>query len=358
MFYPVPRSRAMLLAVSGLALVMPAARAGAAIKVACLGASTVSGFGSSDGHHFPDELGRALGAGFEVRNFGISGTTILKKGDNPYWNYPQLGQSLAYRPDIAVFWYGGNDTKPQNWVHKDEFVPDYEDMLHMFQALPTHPRLFLFQSIILKDGYGISRQIVDTQILPLTDRIAADTQATVLNDHDTFINHPELFNGDGIHPNDAGNVAIAKHVAGYITRALAAADGGADGSALPDGAGADADAGADAATDGAGPANDSSSPPRLDAPVTGSGTGGAGGAITAGSGGTGGGPATGTGGASGIVSGGNPPATPSSGGCSTAGTPLPLPSALLFGLAIVCRRRPRHWNSRNKPVSSLTTRRK
>src|SRR5258708_4241648 len=276
MAFPVPRSRWVLLALCGLALLIPAARADAAIKVACLGASTVSGFGSSDGHHFPDELGRALGAGFEVRNFGISGTTILKKGDNPYWNYPQLGQSLAYRPDIAVFWYGGNDTKPQNWVHKDDFVPDYEDMLHMFQALPTHPRLFLFQSIILKDGYGISRQIVDTQILPLTDRIAADTQATVLNDHDTFINHPELFNSDGIHPNDTGNVAIAKHVAGYITRALAAADGGAGADASPD------RARAEAATDRAGAAKDAVSPPLLDAPAAG--TGGAGGAVTVGRG--------------------------------------------------------------------------
>jgi acyl-CoA thioesterase-1 len=333
---PMWPSRSTLWAVvCGLTIVLPAAAAHAVVKVACLGASTVAGFGSSNGRHFPDELGKALGPGFEVKNYGINGTTILKKGDDPYWNHPQLGQALAYRPDIAVFWFGGNDTKPQNWnAHKAEFVPDYEDMLHMFQGLTTKPRLFLFQSIILKDNFGISRMIVDTEILPLTDKIAADTGATVLNDHDAFINHPEFFIADGIHPNDMGNAAIAKHVAGYITRALAEADGGTD--ASTDGGPIDAPT----PTDGA---IDSPAPAVMDAPIAGTGGSGGGGGSGTG-GGTGGAPAAGTGGTggggmSGIdagAGGGNKPAS-GGGGCSVSGAPIDQSVTIAFaGIGLLC----------------------
>jgi len=44
--------------------------------------------------------------------------------------------ALTSAPDIAVFWFGGNDAKPQNWTtHKGEFIGDYEDLLHMFQSM-------------------------------------------------------------------------------------------------------------------------------------------------------------------------------------------------------------------------------
>ncbi|HET6284385.1 MAG TPA: hypothetical protein VFH73_25735, partial [Polyangia bacterium] len=212
---------------------------------------------------------------------------------------------------------------------------DYEDMLHMFQGLTTKPRLFLFQSIILKDNFGISRMIVDTEILPLTDKIAADTMATVLNDHDTFINHPEFFIADGIHPNDMGNAAIAKHVAGYITRALAQADGGTD--AATDGGAADTPTTADG-----GSSVDSQGPPATE--VAGTGTGGTGGGAASGSGGTGGSPAgtggnSGTGGTTPVADGGsgNKPAASGGSGCSTSGAPLDERSAMAFGgVVLVC----------------------
>src|SRR6266404_815581 len=209
----------LLSAVVLVGATLSASAASAASKVACVGASTTSGDGSTAGHHFPDELGRALGANFQVRNFGASGTTMLRKGDNPYW--PHLPPALAFQPDIAVFWFGGNDAKPQNWVHKDEFVGDYEDMLHMFQALPTHPLLFVFKSMVIRDpnGSGIPKTVLEMEVFPKIEQIVAETGSILVNYHDAFITHPEYF-PDGVHPNDAGTLAIGKFMADIIRTAL------------------------------------------------------------------------------------------------------------------------------------------
>ena len=301
-----------------------AAKAQAVTKVGCVGASTTSGDGSTAGHHFPDELGRALGAAFQVKNFGVSGTTVLRKGDDPYW--PHLPAAVAYQPDIAVFWFGGNDAKPQNWTtHKDEFIGDYEDMLNMFQALPTHPRLFVFKSMVIHDVEGIPRTVLEMEVLPKIEQIAADTHSIVINYHDAFITHPEYF-PDGVHPNNAGTVAIGKFVADIIIAALSAAPdaGASDGAVATDASDAAGLPGADGGSDGS----------SLEAPAPASGSGGAGtGGSGGGASGTGGAPSSGnsgTGGTSGATA-----ASSGSSGCAlAAGSALP-PACWLLALSMI-----------------------
>ncbi len=210
---------ARLLVAVGAAIVVAATASiaqAAAIRVACVGASTTSGDGSSAGHHFPDELGIALGPAYDVTNFGVSGTTMLKTGDDPYWNHPQLQQALAFQPDIAVIWFGGNDAKPQNWTgHMAEFITDYEAMVHAFQALPTQPRIYLMLSMVTHDTEGIPKAVLEQQVLPEVGQVGADTGSILVNYHDAFIGFPQFF-PDGIHPNDAGTSAIGRFVAEII----------------------------------------------------------------------------------------------------------------------------------------------
>ena len=58
------------------------------IRVACVGNSITYGAGIENRvkDSYPAQLGRMLGDRWETRNFGVSGATMLKKGDNPYWN--------------------------------------------------------------------------------------------------------------------------------------------------------------------------------------------------------------------------------------------------------------------------------
>jgi len=306
--------RGLLSAVFLASVILISSRASAVIKVSCIGASNFSGDGSSTGHHVPDELGIALGANYVVKNLGVSGTVMLVNGDLPYWNgkpgdLPHLKPALDSLPDVAIFWFGGNDAKAQNWTtHKDEFIPNYETTLRRFQAQPQKPKLLIFKSMVIHDVEGIPKTVLEMEVLPKIDIISADTGAFVVPYHDTFIVHPEYF-PDGVHPNNAGTLAIGKFLADLVLKALstpAAPDGG-----TPTDGGA---AGMSGATDAGGAAGGGA------AGVSGSGTAGSTGA----SGDSGAGTAGSTG-ASGVSGSGAAGSTVT--GSGTAGSTVTPPGA-------------------------------
>src|SRR5271168_4090727 len=96
------------------------------IRVACVGDSITFGAGVTKGWPYPAQLGRMLGSGYDVRNFGVSGATLLRAGDKPYDKQKAFPAALAFKPDIVILMLGTNDTKPQNWgPHAAEFDADY-----------------------------------------------------------------------------------------------------------------------------------------------------------------------------------------------------------------------------------------
>jgi acyl-CoA thioesterase I len=294
-------------------------------KVACVGASTTAGSGSTTGHHYPDELQRILGDTYEVKNFGLSGTTMLKTGDKPYWDSAEHKAALAYQPDIAIFWFGGNDSKVQNWdQHHDEFLPDYEEMVRQFQSLPSHARTFVVLSMLTKDVSGIRKDVVDNEVVPLVRMVAADTGSGVVDLNGRLAGRDDLV-VDGVHPNDKGTIEIAKLVAEQI---LAAPDAG---SAVDAATGGDDSGAGSPSTDGGA--------------VGAAGAAGSGGASMVGAGGGTGGRAA-TGGSSGSTTESQPSGGGEAGessGCSLApGTARrPLWGLALAGVGYALRRRSR-----------------
>ena len=99
------------------------------IKVACVGDSITFGYGIADRTYnsYPSQLQRMLGGEFEVKNFGVSGATLLKKGDLPYWNTEAYRDALSYRPDVVYIKLGSNDSKAINRKHYHHFVSDYKE---------------------------------------------------------------------------------------------------------------------------------------------------------------------------------------------------------------------------------------
>ena len=57
----------------------------APVRIACVGDSITQGVGAVKGKSYPSQLQALLGDKWLVRNFGVSGRTLLKKGDFPYW---------------------------------------------------------------------------------------------------------------------------------------------------------------------------------------------------------------------------------------------------------------------------------
>src|SRR5262245_35770894 len=107
----------------------PGISATAQIKVACIGDSITEG-GNLDNpsvNAYPIVLGRLLGTNYITRNFGVSGRTLLRKGDFPYWNDPAFRNATNFAPNIVTIKLGTNDSKPQNWRYKDQFARDLND---------------------------------------------------------------------------------------------------------------------------------------------------------------------------------------------------------------------------------------
>lgn len=104
----------------------------APIKVACIGNSITYGSGIADRPRdsYPSQLARMLGEKWEVRNFGVSARTMLKKGDFPYWREEAYEQVKAFLPDVVIIKLGTNDTKPQNWKFSGEFFADFRAMVN------------------------------------------------------------------------------------------------------------------------------------------------------------------------------------------------------------------------------------
>jgi len=192
----------------------------AQLKVACVGNSITFGSGieNRDQQSYPAQLGRLLGAGWEVRNFGVSGATLLKHGDKPYWEQKDFGNAKAFNPDVVLIKLGTNDTKPQNWKFKDEYVSDYSALIKEFRDLPSRPMVFIcLPAPAYGVKWGIRDSIIRADVIPMLKRVAKLNHVLIINLNKPLSNHPEWF-PDLIHPNATGAGKIAEVVAATMVK--------------------------------------------------------------------------------------------------------------------------------------------
>ena len=180
------------------------------IRVACVGDSITQGVGASRGNSYPSQLGKLLGAKWEVGNFGVSGTTMLKQGDNPYFKQGAFTNAQGFNPDVVIIMLGTNDTKGQNWKHKQEYAADCREMVEKFQKLESKPRVFLCRPcpVVANGNFGINEAGV-LELIGTIDTLAATLKVSVIDMHLPLASHPE-FIPDRVHPNNDGAGAMAK----------------------------------------------------------------------------------------------------------------------------------------------------
>ncbi len=192
------------------------ARAAEPIKVACVGDSITQGAGAQKGKSYPAQLQGLLGDGYQVGNFGVSGRTLLKKGDFPYWKEKKYQDALAMEPAIVVIMLGTNDTKPQNWKFESEFDADYRELVKSFQSLKSKPKVFVCRPVPVPGigNYGINEENIQKEI-PRVDALAKELGCGVIDMHAALEKSPELL-PDRVHPNTAGAGEMAKAAAKAI----------------------------------------------------------------------------------------------------------------------------------------------
>lgn len=190
------------------------------VRVACVGDSITYGAGleDRDRDNYPAVLNRLLGSRFEVRNFGVSGATLLKKGDKPYWQEPAYAAAGDYHPQIVIIKLGTNDTKPQNASHLDEFEQDLQEMVRHFARLPAQPKVWLCLPVpVYETRWGINDQTLTDEIIPSILKVAEDNHLPVIDLYTALANRPSLF-PDKIHPNAAGAALMAQTIHDALVR--------------------------------------------------------------------------------------------------------------------------------------------
>jgi acyl-CoA thioesterase I len=194
----------------------PAAAAASAEKtrVACLGDSITFGAGveDRDTNCYPVQLGRMLGDKYDVRNFGVSGATLLNQGDKPYRKEKAYQAARDFKPHVVIIKLGTNDTKPQNWKYQDDFIADYKQMILELSASNMPPRIWLCTPVPAYPGnWGIDDGRIRAGVIPKIEQVSKDTGLPVIDLYRALSARPKLF-PDKVHPNAEGAKEIAKTV--------------------------------------------------------------------------------------------------------------------------------------------------
>ena len=190
----------------------------ASIKIACVGDSITYGHGlkNRDKESYPAQLGAMLGQKYAVRNYGVSASTLLKKGNKPYWKLPQFMAVQKDKPNIVIIKLGTNDMKPNNWKYKDEYKPNYVEMIKTFQKLESKPTVMICYPLpIFRTKGDFKDSIVREEIIPLVDQVAKEAGVKIINLYKPMAGKNEL-SRDGVHPNVAGTKLMAETVAKVI----------------------------------------------------------------------------------------------------------------------------------------------
>ena len=192
-----------------------------AVKVACIGDSITDGHGIDlrDVNGYPAQMQKMLGAGYNVRNFGISARTMMNSGDLPYMNESIWEDALAFNPDVVVIMLGTNDSKEYNRGHiKKDFEGDLKTMLKALKALPSQPKIYLCKPIpAVSDSWTISESVITDEIVPILEKaVKKEKLEGIIDLHAALEGHPEMMLEDGIHPNTAGVRKMAETVAKVI----------------------------------------------------------------------------------------------------------------------------------------------
>ena len=203
--------KSLLIILSAIALTFASCRK-EPVRVACVGDSITFGHGIKDRLHdaYPGVLSTMLGERYDVRNFGVSGTTTMMGTDMPYMNEQAYKEALEFNPQIVTIKLGTNDIKPFNWKENGHFKQDLKTLIESFRSLPAKPDIWLCLPVpAMGHAWSINDSIIYNGVIPYIREVAQEENLPVIDLNTPFQGKRQYF-PDTIHPNEEGEKKIAE----------------------------------------------------------------------------------------------------------------------------------------------------
>lgn len=192
------------------------------IKIACIGNSITYGAGidNRENNSYPAQLQALLGSEYEVRNFGVSATSILRNGRMPYMETDAYRASLEYNPDIVFIKMGTNAVANRNREQLPEFGRDYRAIVDTYRNLPSKPRVILLTPVRSFFTVDHPDHLIVKDVIPVIEQTAFERGLDIINLHNLFGDEwVDSLMPDRLHPSAAGASKIAAKLYNYLTLA-------------------------------------------------------------------------------------------------------------------------------------------
>ena len=189
------------------------------IKIACVGNSITHGAGINNNQQnsYPAQLQALLGEEYEVRNFGVSATTVLCDSKLPYVKTDKYRESLEYNPDIVFIKMGTNAVANRNTEFLHKFDEEYRKFVDTYRNLPSKPQVILLtpiRSFFTKDHPDA---LIEKEVIPVIHQTAYERGLDIINLHNLFGNEwEEYLMPDRLHPSSIGAHRIALKLYNYL----------------------------------------------------------------------------------------------------------------------------------------------
>lgn len=188
------------------------------IRIACVGDSITSGHGISnrDELAYPAQLSRLAGPLFDVRNFGRSGTNVIKRIRRGTWDRAFIkniehARALAFEPHVVIVNLGINDVAEETF-DAAEFVNDYLELIEAYRSLPTDPVILIWSPLApLFEGQRFHGHRRINEVNRAIAAVAREARVATIDMFTPLRDHGEWF-PDRLHPAAAGAGEIARQI--------------------------------------------------------------------------------------------------------------------------------------------------
>lgn len=195
-------------------------------RVACVGDSITYGSGLVDREHnaYPAQLGRLLGAGWQVRNFGVGSSTLSLAGDLPYAKSEAFRAARDWQADVIVILLGTNDTcqseARRNWEAASQLGRDALRLGAELRGQNPQARVILCSPTpMFPEAAGLSfarqadleaRAPRSAQVSSVLRELASETPGFEFLDLSSSLLEARCV--DGVHPDDLGALGLAQRL--------------------------------------------------------------------------------------------------------------------------------------------------